>query len=335
MLLSISSSSEKKTPSWIVIFSLVLIVAALFFLLWERYWRIAGYPIAITDSPQLWALNRDKVYQSGTIVFLGASRTQFAIDIDYIRGNFPELNPVMLAMNGAYPLAALKNLAEDEKFSGLVVIDVDARGMSKANRMNQQYLVDYYQYQWNWNWRGHRWLLSKWQIFSASSSPQLSLANILSRHLAGYSPPFKPYSTILENRGGYLDFSQVSAHDLADWFAKGLEEAIASGVPEPKEWLEDLREVVLWVEKIQKRGGEVIFYEPPVSGRQEKLVQKIYDKALYWDIFFSTYDIPVFNYQDEPSLQDFELPDESHISAKDREQYTLVVMNILKAKANF
>lgn len=44
----------------------------------------------------------------------------------------------MLAVNGNYPLAALRALAEDRDFAGLVVVDIDARGLSRQHWEMQQ-----------------------------------------------------------------------------------------------------------------------------------------------------------------------------------------------------
>ena len=44
----------------------------------------------------------------------------------------------MLAVNGNYPLAALRALAEDRDFAGLVVVGIDARGLARQHWEMQQ-----------------------------------------------------------------------------------------------------------------------------------------------------------------------------------------------------
>jgi len=331
MLLSISSSSEKTGFYWGGLFTIIVVQVFFSLLFWEKYWRSAGHIPTMIDTPQLWSIQRMNVYKPDTVVFIGASRSQYGISIAEFKKQLPNTNPVMLAVNGAYPLAVLKHLAEDRKFNGLLVVDIDARGMLRINRDNQQYLTDYYDHHWNVNWYIHRRLLNVWQSLMVSSQPQLAIAAILEKHIIGYTPPFVAYSVIYPKRDGFLDFSRISPADLADNFAIGLKNSLIDNeLPEPLQWLDELDDVVGWVEKIEQRGGRVIFFEPPVSGRQAALVEDVFIKANYWDAFFQNTNIASINYRDEKSLQVFELPDESHVAGADRAAYTAAVINIFR-----
>ena len=126
----------------------LIFLSTLFALLYtyNQYWIKQGYTPALVDSKSLWAYQRDKVYGSKKtpLVFVGASRTLFGIDLPYIRERLPSFEPVMLALNGQYPLAALKDLALDRKFSGVLVVDIDSHGLLGVHNNMQQDYVNYY-----------------------------------------------------------------------------------------------------------------------------------------------------------------------------------------------
>lgn len=335
MLLSISSSSQKSIRTWAAIFGVAILQVVIYFSLWEIYWRNAGHTITMIDTPQLWAIQRSNVYRPNTVVFLGASRTQYGVSIPEVKKNLPNSNPVMLAVNGAYPLSTLKHLANDDSFKGLVIVDIDTRGMVKANHDNQQYLVEYYDKHWNLNWYYHRLLLNYWQSFVVSSQPQLAFPSVAAKLLENYTPPFVAYSTIFPARDGYLDFARIDPKALADNFAHGLEQALSGVVaPSPDKWFNELQEVVGWVRDIERRGGKVVFYEPPVSGRQASLVDEVFDRDLYWNVFFQKTGISSLSYRDEPLLQGFSQPDESHIEGIYRAAYTRNLIASLRERGH-
>ena len=102
-------------------------------LLYEWYLRDQGHLPSIIDSSQLWAQERSRTDGSDAVVFIGASRTLYGVDLRTVREVIPGSKPVMLALNGAYPMATLKALADDTAFSGTLLVDVDARGLSESN----------------------------------------------------------------------------------------------------------------------------------------------------------------------------------------------------------
>ena len=145
----------------------------------ERYWRRLGFTPGVIDSMQLWALQRDHARQAAPrpLVFLGASRTLFGIDMLTVRAMLPGWQPVMLALNGRYPLAALRDLADDDAFRGTVVLDIDSRGLARYNHAAQAEYVDYYHGQWSPSWRWHRQFLNHWQGALAIGNPDLAIVS--------------------------------------------------------------------------------------------------------------------------------------------------------------
>lgn len=332
---STSSFERYRECRWGLVGVLSVVVAIACVAAFEMYWRGLGYGAGIIDSPQLWALERDKAIGNDgkTLVLLGASRTQYGFDMNVLASALPAYRPVMLAVNGRYPLAALRSLAADKRFAGVVLCDVNARGLSRSNHPAQQEYVDYYDTQWTPAWRLHRILLNSWQRLMAVSRPELGLPGGVRTWLGGGAMPWRPNFRLYRDRSGDLDLARGDASGLADYFAGELARSIESNPPSaPDIWLRDLQPVADWVAAIRRRGGEVIFFESPVSGRQRQLEEQAYPRERYWDRFVALVGGPSLNYADVPALATMRLPDESHVDLGDKAGFTLAVVDALRSR---
>ena len=103
-------------------------------------------------------------------------------------------------------------------------------------------------------------------------------------------------------------------------------------MPIPDAWLGQLREVVRWVEKINARGGKVVFYREPVSGEHLALDEANFPRALYWDKLVAIMPALMIDFRDYPELN-IETPDTSHIDTKDIDRHTRALVRVLKLKA--
>ncbi|MDO3385256.1 hypothetical protein QWI17_05315 [Gilvimarinus sp. SDUM040013] len=330
MLLSTSSFERKPNRFWLVSMTLSLLVALALCLTAEYYWREQGYTPRILDSAMLWSLERSKATTGNSLVFVGASRTQFGIHPPTVKKLLPHYQPIMLAVNGMYPLSTLRNLAEDPQFNGTVLLDVDARGMIKDFWWMQQPYVDYYEHQFTPNWYIHRLFLNVWQKHTVISRDAMSITETIARTLDTGRMPWKPNYELKSSRAGHLIFTEESAKRLAKNFGDQLEQFLEDHPPPPADqWLQELNLLAQWIETIENRGGKVILYEPPVSGRQKSLAESFLPKEQYWDQLISTYHLTAINYQEEPTLQAFEQPDESHVKGDSRDEYTAALIQLM------
>ncbi len=105
------------------IFTLITVIV--FFTAWEMHLRSKGVKISYDDGESLWADKRGMAYMpiDRATVFIGSSRNKFSLDIDTWEGVTGE-RAVQLAMEGNSPLPILDDLANDKEFKGKVVIDV-------------------------------------------------------------------------------------------------------------------------------------------------------------------------------------------------------------------
>lgn len=301
---------------------------------WEFYWRAQGVAPEAIDSQQLWALQRDRAdaAKPRPVVFLGASRTVYGIDPKVWRERLPQHKPLMLAINGHYPLATLRDLALDEDFNGLVICDVDSYGLLPAYWDMQQPWLDYRATRWNANWFIHRVLLTRWQRSSVLANPAIGLWTVLKRVWSGRSLEL-PYSRNFANRAGEMLFDRVDTAKLAAHFDSEVDPKIALfPAPSPATFLADLQPVEDWVARLRARGGDVVFVTMPVAGRLPEMETRYMPRALYWDAFAQRPHIHALHYADVPALGAIPLPDHSHVRAEDRRTLTLALIDALQAR---
>lgn len=298
--------------------------------LYESALREKGHAPTVSDSQQLWSQERGRVSGSNAIVFAGASRTLYGIDLGTVQALLPDSKPVMLALNGRYPVATLRYLAEESDFNGTLLIDIDARGLADYYWDAQLPANRYFLEEWTPNWAVHRRILNVLQTKCSLLNPRLGFFPMLKSWL-GFSPtPLPSHASLASNREGFLDFDKVDAARLADMFKAGLEEDLKAHPPKPPEqWLETLAPLKAWVASIERRGGSVIFYIPPVSDHQFDLSQEAYPRELYWQKFINHYQLKGWNFEDDVEMRGLALPDSSHVSASMKPRYTRLLLSSL------
>lgn len=317
---STSSSDRRWGRIWLTALLLTLIGTSAV----DRYWRSRGFEARLLDSAALWSVQRDRVYGTDPmpLVFLGASRTQYGFDLKRLRSLAPGYKPLMLAVNGTYPMAVLRDLANDPDFRGVVICDVELFAFWPEFRDVQQSYVDYYHQQWTPSWRVHRQLLNHWQELSVLGDPRFSWYSAL-RYAAGKGKPFHDYALLHHNREGDIDYQRIDTEASKRHFAATAESNLAR-MPfySPEQWLAGLNDVFGWVKRIQARGGRVIFYRSPVSGLQESITNERFPPEQYWNRFLEVSPVPVVDANRIPELDRYPLPDDSHIDYREKAAYT-------------
>jgi len=317
---------------WALTWLLALLTAAALVGYAEYHWRALGYRPNVRDSAQLWSMQRDRVYAADPtpLVLLGASRIEFAIDINMLKELLPRYQAVMLAQNAHYPLAALHDLANDERFHGVVLCDLEAGGLERGYTDMQQPLVDYYHKQWAPSWNLHRRLLTHWQHRAVVADPDLGLTASALRLIDGAAAPRPDYFRFHPDRSGDIDYTQVDVQAARKHFGEVLanSDQLHADVA-PEQWRADLTQVYEWTKRIQARGGQVIFYQSPTGPTLTRIEAIRHPKALYWDRFAADSPAPVLDAMDDPTLSAFELPDDSHLDYRSKPAYTRALVEAL------
>jgi hypothetical protein len=331
--------------SWLACWITAALLAGSGWYAFERYWLDRGYTPTVMDSKDLWAQYRARVSHvfSGReiagVALLGASRIQYGFSPrvfrDEVRRLGADVNVSMLAINGHYPLAALRDLANDRNFTGVAVVGVDARGFQKIHRDMQQKWVDYYAHEWTPAKSVHRSLLTTLQPYLISLRPDFSWSNLTARCVNGYGEPNREYVTFFADRSGGTDYSKSPVEAVRTARIRDLKGYYANTPAiSPEQWLMDAEEVISWVRVINARGGRVVFYREPVSGEHLELDEARFPRQQFWDALASKMPATMIDFRDYPQLA-FNTPDTSHIDAKDIPAHTRNFVRTLAEKGVF
>lgn len=85
------------------------------------------------------------------------------------------------------------------------------------------------------------------------------------------------------------------------------------------------------VDKIQNRGGRVIFIRCPSSGKLREMEAQFSPRPMFWEQILARTDAPGIHFEDHPSLADFSCPEWSHLTSEDATRFTQNLMPILAA----
>ncbi len=294
--------------------------------------RELGHRAMVVDTHALWSFERERVYEGGsqTLVFLGASRMQQDIATGVLRRVLPGWAVVQLSVNGRSPAATLFDLAEDEDFSGVVVMAASGLGLAPGRMEDQRSLVDHYHRHWSPSMKFDRRVRTVIETNFVLINPYTRYWRSLIRSLESGPLP-KPYYRVLQrDRSRPVYFDEV---DLEEKREKRLRGAVFQHelTPRlsPERWLENARRLEPAVAAIRARGGHVVFIRMPTSGRHWELDEENYPRAEYWDRFAASTSAPAVHFRDVPGLN-LECPDTSHLGITESKRFTEALAGELK-----
>lgn len=315
--------------TWLVAIVAVLAAATLF----ERSMRLHGYVPSVQDDADLWAIQADRLWtDDAAIALLGASRIQFAVDpkrVERATGR----TTAMLAINGEYPLAALRWLANDTSFRGLVIMGIDARGLSGPVWNMQQPWIDHYRKRWTLARKINRELLTPLQQHLVIIRSPFAAVSLVRRDWAGYGLPFNDYVVMRPDRLGELDYRRTDVAAIRARRIADIHQYYLDHPPEPPaRWLAALQEVSGWVRSIQARGGKVVFLREPSGDEHLAADERAYPREQYWDVFARQTPATLIDFRDAPAFASITLPDTSHIDGQQIPAFTDALLATLQAR---
>lgn len=290
----------------------------------ELFARAHGHVPSVADDAALWAHWRGRVGEGGknAVVLLGGSRIELGFSMPEFRTMYPDHPVVQLAVNGTQPVAALRDLAQDEAFRGLVICDVTEQSLEREYWDSQEYLVRQYRaggpLDAELNLRASLFV----QTHLAMAGPFLNLAKIGA--VAASSRRFRaPYHVItFPDRSQLADFSKID--DLRAFHAQHVKRVQATRYPAttPAQWLAGALEVEAFAQRIRDRGGNVVFLRMPMGPVLRKSIDDRYPRKDYWEAWKQRTKSVLIVADDYPELRDFEVPDEAHLDQRDTPRFT-------------
>lgn len=318
---------------------------------WEWHCRAAGYVAGLDDTRDLWVEQRRQVASDDTVI-IGSSRTLFGLDLDVL-GEGLGRRPKQLSLVGSCVYPVLQDFADDQAFHGTVICDVVpgllmvppmAPPYHNAEKAIARNHTQSYAQRWSF------WLsLPLERTFACLQQEDLTLPALLNglalpnRAHAQVGPALPPhFSTIDRDRRTWMREQVITDQSLRDRVKFGW---LPLFTPPPKpHWIPDeafgaymkgmsdgrFAAMAKAVAAIRARGGRVVFVQMPSQGDLKAVEEKWAPKVAVWDRLLKETGAPGITADEHPELNAFELPEWSHLSAKDSVEFTRRLVPLLQ-----
>jgi hypothetical protein len=323
---------------------LTVALLAIFTASWELYWRNRGFDSTRNDDKILWAAKRKEVYKPAdqATVFIGPSRIKFDLDVPTWERLTGE-KAIQLAIVGTSCRPILNDLAKDEKFKGKLIIDATEftlfSGLARRDKSAIE-SIDYYNKE------------TPSQKFSSVINDGLE-SNVVFLEEGKFGLNALLYGMQVPNRKGVLgppafpkEFA-VCSFDRQSYMTPmflsdprlikiQIENWIERGATSKKPGLRGdsliavFQQIKISVDKINARGGQVLFVRPPSSGGYLAMEKIVYPRNQYWDALLTYTNTPGIYYADYPETANLVCPEWSHLKPSDAIIYTENLVRILQ-----
>lgn len=352
-MLSSTSSSNQRLPAlpWLKLWLPALLLVMLLVAILEMRLALRGISPTQLDSEARWLESRSAAATHGrdALVLIGASRIQLGIDVPLLQ-RLSGKPTHQLAIDGTSYWPLLQGLAEDSEFTGTVVVDyyehtplAEAEG-GLATVYEQRYQQKRTQLRhWNfdrlenlleWRWRGMMRSYADgarpldslfYRILNKPEIPQYLVTNFDRSRDADYSKlPMPDFYLARVRRTLGKDAPTVSLRDkdYSQLFAALQQHIDTLPVADTSGLAEKHRKLLRAIQKIQSRGGHVIFLIMPSSGMVRAIEQRRFPDALFLEPLRRALPIPIIDATSLPQFADFRCPDGSHLDYRDKPRFT-------------
>jgi hypothetical protein len=330
--LSTSNSNERmRLGDWGRVWLIGLLTTVIFLVGWEAFWRIRGFQPSVQDDWGIWAKVRRQAVSQGdrAIILVGASRIQAGLHPDIFE-QVTGKRPLVLAIDGSSPIPVLEDLAADDRITGIIICsfipmflgeDSDDFGRSKR---------------WIRNYNEQKW--------SSLIETQLSIMveqtfvfrytglqpGQLWENLKENRRPRPFYAPMRTDRYRAMDFSLADVDRVLRGRIDREMEFQKTAAPLSEErFMEKVTRINGIIQKIENRGGRVVFIRFPSTGMVRQLEVQTWPREKYWDILAANTRAKAIHFEDYPSLSKFDCPDGSHLDVRDAGIFTRSLAEIL------
>lgn len=335
---------ERDIPAqpWGRILAIAVLLAALLFAGWEQHWRAFGSTPGIRNSDGLWAQQRRRIDEGegARTVIIGSSRLLFDIDLDTWERVAGE-RPIQLALEGTSSVFVLEDLAADPNFTGRLIIGVTPELFFGGSGFRRAAISGYHR-------EGPALRVGQWlsmhlvEPVFAFYDPDFALGPVLRRQDWPERPDMKVRKTVRKLSVSEADRNTQLWHKVEDdpEYRNLCREIWAQrfGPPDPavlarqKEALpKQLERAAKAVATLKARGVPMVFVRAPSTGPFLEFEQRAFPRATTWDPLLAMTGVRGIHFEDEPTLQGYELPEWSHLAVRERPRFTEALVRLLAA----
>lgn len=334
----VAGMGKPNSPSnWGRTWLLTIILSALILSSLEIVWRYKGFVPSVADDRNLWSLERDRVGKSPKeIVLIGSSRSRSDISIEELQSLAIEYMVVQLAVDSSCANHALEDLGNDQDFRGIVLCDLTEECVlfGEESDLSVKGMVEYRRNEFGLNAQFNRQISTYLQEHLVILDPYLSVPKVFAQILLDGQLRKDKYWTTHANRSQSLDYTKL---DIVQYRANRIDYVTnRMKMLEPniskEEFLNKFGKLENAVQKIQGRGGRVVFIFFPMGEERWRINEQYFPREHFWELLAKGTTATVIHYKDVPELTAFRCPDESHMDYRDRRGFTIALFNELLNK---
>ena len=314
---------------------LAILVAIILLSGWEAWVRSQGVAPSYRNSDGLWAEQRRLIDHGAGDgwVFTGSSRVLFNMQLG-VWERLDKRRPVQLALEGTAPVAVLEGLADDDDFTGKVIVGV-APGLFFSGYEYRRPAIDRYENESPTQWFGQRvsLLLEPWIAFynfDYAFPTMLRRQPLPVRDGVEFDLEVRKLSNMERDRNTRMwdrleydgEYRELARKIWAmNWkpFAE-LPEPVQERLLESR--AKQLDRAVAATEKLQAKGAEVIFVQMPYEGHYATSEIDIAPRELTWDVLLERTGALGLHFKDHEEMQGYWLPEWSHMTASEADRFT-------------
>jgi hypothetical protein len=312
-----------------VLLTIVLMVA------WEAWVRSEGVTPGYRNSDSQWAEQRRRINNGAGDgwVFSGSSRVLFNTQLG-VWERLDKRRPVQLALEGTAPVAVLESLADDDDFTGNLIVGV-APGLFFSGFEMRRSALDRYPQESPTQWFGHQVsvLVEPYLAFydiDFAFPAILRRQPIPARDGVVFDLEIRKLSNMERDRNNRMWDKVVNNEDYRElakelWAQNWM--PFAELPPPVQEMLLESRQkqldrAITATKKLQAKGAEVIFVQMPYEGHYAVSEIDIAPRELTWDVLLEQTGALGLHFQDHEEMQGYYLPEWSHMTGEEADRFT-------------
>ncbi len=311
---------------------------------WELYWRSQGAVPGYYNSNAEWAQQRRRIDagEGNKTVLIGSSRVLFDVQLPVWERVTGE-RPIQLAIEGTSAVPVLEDLAGDPNFTGRLVIGV-ASDLFFTGFAFRGDVIPFYHKE-SPSQRVGNWLSRTFvEPYFAFDDFDFALGAVLKRQhwpARTNDPPHFPVRKLLvqeSDRNSHLwskletdaDYRELCRTIWAQRFDAPPPPAM--NTPEKLQKIVDkqIERAVAAITKLRARGVPMIFVRAPSAGRYLEFDNRVFPRERTWDLLLARTATPGIHFADYPEMQNYDLPEWSHMKQSDGERFTETLATIIQ-----
>lgn len=326
---------ERETPALGRSGWLALLVALVLMLGFEVWVRNQGVTPSYRNSEGLWAEQRRRIHADAGDgwVFTGSSRALFDLQLP-VWERLDGRRPLQLALEGTSPLRVIESLADDEDFTGKLIVGVSP-GIFFSGFEYRRKALDRYPQESPAQWFGQKVSLLvepylAFYNFDFAFPTMLRRQSLPAREGVEFELEVRKFENLGRDRNtrmwDRMEYDEDYAELVRFIWADGWKPMSERPAEVQQRILEarprQLDRAVAAVEKLHQKGVPVIFVQMPYEGHYAVSEPDIAPREETWDPLIERSGALGLHFQEHAEMQGYRLPEWSHMSAGEADRFT-------------